>query len=144
MMKTISRLFPLFLCGFLVFGCGISGDEDRGKAPTIKGASFYKDISSPSTSNFNPGDTVTVGVNLEDPDLDIVTLHLIVYTLGDPDAVYEGPNAYDLDPVQVSKYTVTEEFVDPFPIGDYRVGFQVLDEKGNASRVFKKIFYVLP
>lgn len=143
-MKTISLLFPLFLCGFLVFGCGISDDEDRGKAPTIRAVYFYKDASPVPTSNFNAGDTVTVEVNLEDPDLDIVSLHLIVYTLGDPDAVYEGPNVYDLDPVQVSKYTVAEEFEDPFPEGDYRVDLQVLDEEGNASRVFKKIFYVLP
>ena len=142
-MKTISLLLSLFLCGFLVFGCGISDDEDRGKAPTIRAVSFYKDTSLVPSSNFNAGDNITVDVNLEDPDLDIVTLHLIVYTLGDPNAVYEGPNVYELDPVHLSEYTISQEFDDPFPEGDYRVDLQVLDEKGNASRVFKKIFYVL-
>ena len=143
MMKTISLLFHLVLCGFLVLGCGISGDEDRGTAPTIRAVYFYKEASLVPTSNFTAGDNITVEVKLEDPDLDIVTLHLVIYALGDPDTVYEGPNVYELDPVQASENTISQEFDDPFPEGDYRVDFQVLDEKGNASRVFKKIFFVL-
>ena len=141
MMKTISLLFPLFLCGFLVFGCGISDDEDRGKAPTITAVSFHNDTS--SGSNFHAGDNITVEVHLEDPDLDIVTLHLIIYALGDPDIVYDGPTVYELDPVQLSDYTVSQELEVTFPAGDYRVDFQVLDEKGNASRAFKKKLYIL-
>ena len=142
-MKTVSFLRPLVLCCLFIFGCGISGDEDRGTSPTIRAAYFYKDAATVPTSNFNAGDNITVEVHLEDPDLDIVTLHLIIYALGDPDTVYDGPTVYELDPVQLSDFTVSQKLDVTFPAGDYRVDFQVLDEKNNASRAFKKKLYVL-
>ncbi len=142
-MKTIPFLLPLILCSFLVFGCGISGDEDRGTAPTIRAVYFYKDASTVPTSNFNVGDNITIGVHLEDPDLDIVTLHVIIYDLSDPDTVYNGPTVYDLDSGQWSENTISQNLDVTFQTGEYRVDFQAVDEKHNISLIFRKKIYVL-
>ncbi|MBW2613787.1 MAG: hypothetical protein JRE12_15710 [Deltaproteobacteria bacterium] len=143
MMKTIPFLLPLILCSFLVFGCGISGDEDRGTAPTIRAVYFYKDASTVPTSNFNVGDNITIGVHLEDPDLDIVTLHVIIYDLSNPDIVYDGPTVYELDSVQLPEYNISQKLDVTFPASGYRIDFQVADEKGNVSLPFRKKLYVL-
>ena len=142
-MKTIPFLFPLILCSFLVFGCGISDDEDRGTAPTIRAVYFYKDASTVPTSHFNVGDNITIEAHLEDPDLDIVTLHVIIYDLSNPDIVYDGPTVYELDSVQLAEYNISKKLDVKFPASGYRIDFRVADEKGNVSLPFRKKLYVL-
>lgn len=142
-MKTKFLLFLLVLFSFIVFGCGMSDeDEDPGRRPVVRAAYFYKDTSTIPTSNFNVDDEITVEVHLEDPDLDLVTLYVTFYDLDNPDAVYEGPNAYELDPVQLSEYSISEKLDVTLPAGTYRVDFQAVDEKGHASLIFRKRIYV--
>jgi hypothetical protein len=142
MMKSISFLLPLMVCGFIVFGCGFSDDDDRGQAPTIRAVYFYKNAATVPTSNVNVGDTVTAEVHLEDPDSDIVTLHIVIYDLSNPDTVYDGPAVYELDSVQVFAYKISKKLDAMFSAGEYRVDFQVVDEKGHASLIFRKKLYV--
>lgn len=141
-MKTKSLLLPLILFSFIVFGCGFSDDEDPGRRPVVRAAYFYKDAATIPTSNFNVDDEIIVEVHLEDPDLDIVILYVAIYDLNNPDAVYDGPNAYELDPVQLTEYSIFEKLDVTLSAGAYRVDFQAVDEKGNASLIFRKKIYV--
>ncbi len=95
------------------------------------------------TSNFNVGDNITFVAHFEDPDLDIVTLHVIIYDLSDPDTVYNGPTVYDLDSGQWSENTISQNLDVTFQTGEYRVDFQAVDEKHNISLIFRKKIYVL-
>jgi len=131
MLKTISILLPLILCSFLFSGCGISDeDEDRGKAPRITVVNYYEGTSTISGSNFNVGDDISF------------TVRVVIYDVSDTDIVYDGPTVYELDSEQQSENMISEIFDVAFPAGDYRVEFQLVDEKGNASMIFrKKIFF---
>lgn len=142
MMKIKFLLLPLILFSFIVFGCGFSDEEDPGKRPVVRAAYFYKDASTSWTSNFNVGDEINVEVHMSDPDLDIVTLFVTIYDISNPDAIYEGPNTYELDPVQVSEYSVSEKLDVSLPVGKYRVDFQAVDEKGHASLIVRRWLYI--
>ena len=141
MLKTTSIFLPLILCSFLFLGCGFSDDEDRGKAPIIELIVFYKDVPTSSGSNFSVGDTVYFDVRFRDPDIDVMTLHVVIYDLSDTDIIYDGPSVYELDAEQQSENTISEKFDVAFQAGDYRVDFQLVDEKGNASMVERKKIY---
>ena len=142
-MKTKSLLLPLILWSFIVFGCGFSDDEDPGRRPVVgRATSFYKDTPTSTTSNFNVGEEINVTVPLKDPDLDIVTLFVTIYDLDNPDAVFDGPNGYDLDPVQLSEFTVLRKLDVNLPVGEYRVDFQAVDKKGHASLIVRRWLYV--
>jgi hypothetical protein len=141
MLKTTSILLFLMLLSFLFLGCGFSDDEDRGKAPIIELIVFYEDVPTSSGSNFSVGDTVNFHVRFRDPDLDVMTLHVVIYDVSDTDMVYDGPTVYELDADQQSENTISEEFDVAFQAGDYRVDFQLVDEKGNASMVERKKIY---
>ena len=136
MMKTKSLLLPLVLFSFIVFGCGFSDDEDPGRRPVVgHPTSFYKDTPTSTISTFNVGDEINIKVTLEDPDLDIVTLFVTIYDYNNLYAIYDGPNAYELDPVQLPKFTVLRKLDVALPVGEYRVDFQAVDEKGHASQI---------
>ena len=142
-MKTKSLLLPLVLFSFIIFGCGFSDDEDPGRRPVVgQTTSFYKDTPTSTTSNFNVGDEINIKVPLEDPDLDIVTLYVTIYDLSDPDAARQWPNAYDLDPAQLSEFTVLRKLDVTLPVGEYRVDFQAVDKKGHASLIVRRWLYV--
>jgi len=143
MLKTISILLPLILCSFLFSGCGISDeDEDRGKAPKITVVNYYEGASTISGSNFNVGDDISFEVRFEDPDSDATTLHVVIYDVSDTDIIFDGPTVYELDAEQQAENTMSEKLDANFQAGDYRVDFQMVDEKGNASMIFrKKIFF---
>ena len=142
-MKTILFLMSLVLFGISLLGCGIEDDEDPGKAPTISAVYFYKDASTIPTSNFNVGDSITFTVHFEDPDLDVVTLHVVIVDLSDPGKVYDGPTVYDSASGQWSENTTSQKLDVAFQTGEYRLDFQAVDEKRNVSLIFRKKLYVL-
>lgn len=137
MIKFISFFILLGLGGVLFFGCSLD-DEDRGKPPRITFVEFYKDTSAIPASNFNVGDNISFVAHFEDPDADIVTLHVIIYDLSDPDTVYDGPTVYDLDSGQWSENATSQELDAAFQAGEYRVDFQAVDEKHNISLIYRK------
>jgi major membrane immunogen (membrane-anchored lipoprotein) len=141
-MKTKSLLLLLVLCSMLVFGCGFSDDEDRGKPPKITKVHFYSDASPIPASNFNVGDTISFEVKFQDPDGDAFTLHVVIYDLGKPDEVFDGPTVYELNSEQQSENSVSEILDAAFTAGEYRVDFQLVDEKGNLSLIFRKKLFV--
>jgi hypothetical protein len=142
-MKTIFFLISLVLFGIAFSGCAIDDDEDPGKAPAISAVYFYKDTSTIPTSNFNVGDNITFTVHFEDPDLDVVTLHVVIYDLSDPGKVYDGPTVYGLDSGQWSENATSQKLDVAFQTGDYRIDFQAVDEKHNVSLIYRKRLYVL-
>jgi hypothetical protein len=143
MLNNISILVYLMLCGVLLMGCGIDDDEDPGKAPTISGVSFYKAASAAPTSNFNVGETASFVVRFEDEDADAMTLHVVVYDLSHLDSVYDGPAVYELDAEERSENTVSATLDVDFQAGEYRIDFQMVDEKRNTSLIFRKKIYFL-
>ena len=142
-MKTILFLMSLILFAVSFSGCAIDDDEDPGKAPTISAVYFYRDTSTDSTSNFNVGDNITFTVHFKDPDLDVVTLHVVIYDLSDPGKVYDGPTVYDSASGQWSENTTSQKLDVAFQTGEYRVDFQAVDEKRNVSLIFRKKIYIL-
>ena len=143
-LKAVSLLLSFILCSFLVFGCGVSDDDDgdRETAPTIRAVYFYKNASTIPTSNFDAGDDISFDAHLGDPDLDIVTLHVIIFDLNNPGTVYDGPTVYELDPVQLPEYTFSQKMDVALSANEYRVDFQAVDEKGRVSLIFRKKIYV--
>ena len=137
-----SILLPLLLCGVLFIGCSFSDDEDRGKAPKITAVYFYKNASTIPTSNFSVDDTISFEVNFEDPESDVMTLHVVIYDVDHLEGIYDGPTVYELDAEQRFENTFTEKLDATFPAGEYRVDFAVVDEKGNASLTFRKKIFV--
>ena len=146
MKRTIAFLLTLSFCSVLLLGCGISDeDEDRGKAPKIEYVKFYKDASTTSSvSIFYVGDTLFFRVDFEDPDLDVATLHVIIYDLGNPDAIYDGPTVYELSAEQQSENSISEILDAAFTAGEYRVDFQAVDEKSNISLMARRKIIFLP
>jgi hypothetical protein len=142
-MKTKFLLLPLIVCSVIFFGCGMSDeDEDPGRRPVVTAVYFYKNASTIPTSNFNVDDEIAAEVHLEDPDLDIVTLYITIYDLDNTGTPYAGPNAYELDPAQSSDFSISEKLNVALPSGAYRIDFQVVDEKGLASLIYRKRLYV--
>ena len=136
-------LFLLVLGGIVFFGCGIEDDEDPGKPPIIRVVSFYNNDSPVSGSNFNVGDTIYFTVQFADTDSDAATLHVVIYDLDDPGPIYDGPTVYELDAEQRSENRLTEQLDVAFQTGEYRVDFQMVDEKNNVSLIFRKKIYFL-
>jgi hypothetical protein len=143
MIKIISFSIFLVMGSVLFCGCGLDNDGDRGKAPTINAVYFYEDSATIPTSTFNVGDTIRFVAHFEDPDADIVTLHVVIYDLGNPDTIYDGPTVYDLDSGQWSENTTSQKLDAALQKGEYRVDFQAADEKNNISLIFRKRMYVL-
>lgn len=143
-MKTIFLLLSFILYGFLIFGCGVSDEDDdeRQTAPKVRAVFFYKNASTIPTSNFDADDDISFVAHLEDPDLDIVTLHVTIFDRNNPGTVYDGPTVYELDPVDLPIYTFSQKMDVALPANSYRIDFQAVDEKGRVSFIEKRYLYV--
>lgn len=161
-MKPAVSLSLLIIFIFFTLSCNSSsggsdvtdsGDVIVGTVPEIKNAKFYvnRNLISP-TFDLPFGSLATVQVFMEDPDLDIVTLYIIIYVVGDNDGVdrtvapgkiLEGPIVVEIVPEPWPYFSEIYEFTVNFPPGNYLIGLQAEDENGNTSPELTKSFRVL-
>jgi hypothetical protein len=122
-------------------GCDGGGDGGipPGTAPRINWVELYL-WGGPyvPTFEFTIGDQVEFLVSATDPDLDIKTLYITQYYPSDETAPYYGP-----DPLSLPSQSDPDALYWPLaptevtgPVGDWRIEFQIYDNRGNASNVY--------
>jgi hypothetical protein len=134
---------------FFVSGCdsgggGGDGGKNKGTAPTINSVTIYRcddqtqNNCVESTSLKNGGYWYDI-IHCSDPDLDIINLHWTVYAYtGNQYVIDTGPQVLDV-PSQNDEsvsYIWDPDLVRALA-GTYRFEYQMEDEAGNLSNVFK-------